>query len=271
MELLLIHHHHHSSLPLPLPLPCARRRRALCGRYYYPAKTHHCSSLPQPSLLLLHHSAKRLVKNCICFSWRWNEEQDDAVADKQSASFDDGVELFNAGEYYRCHDVFESLWNNAVEPQRCIIHGLLQCSVALYHLLNQNHRGAMVELGEGLCKLQRFKFKRGPFHDFEQEASALLEFIYNTQLEHAACADDICIAMDGSDQSYRLLGDFAAGKRLYGFYRKEDGGPLYMEFTSSTSSNLDLTAIPISLPLLTKLPELHASEDDLYRFEIGLD
>ncbi|KAJ7531136.1 hypothetical protein O6H91_14G033300 [Diphasiastrum complanatum] len=137
MELLLIHHHHHSSLPLPLPLPCARRRRALCGRYYYPAKTHHCSSLPQPSLLLLHHSAKRLVKNCICFSWRWNEEQDDAVADKQSASFDDGVELFNAGEYYRCHDVFESLWNNAVEPQRCIIHGLLQCSVALYHLLNQ--------------------------------------------------------------------------------------------------------------------------------------
>lgn len=45
----------------------------------------------------------------------------------------------------------------------------------------------MVELGEGLTKLRRVGFVSGPLHDFEQEASAVLEFIYNTQLEHAAC------------------------------------------------------------------------------------
>lgn len=45
----------------------------------------------------------------------------------------------------------------------------------------------MVELGEGLTKLRRVEFGHGPLHDFEQEASAVLEFVYNTQLEHAAC------------------------------------------------------------------------------------
>lgn len=45
----------------------------------------------------------------------------------------------------------------------------------------------MVELGEGLTKLRRIQLGCGPLHDFEQEASAVLEFVYNTQLEHAAC------------------------------------------------------------------------------------
>jgi hypothetical protein len=33
--------------------------------------------------------------------------------------------------------------------------------------------------------------------------SALLEFVYNTQLEHAACDDDACVPMAGDDESYR--------------------------------------------------------------------
>lgn len=44
-----------------------------------------------------------------------------------------------------------------------------------------------MELGEGLTKLRRADFQQGPLHDFEREASALLEFVYNAQLEHAAC------------------------------------------------------------------------------------
>lgn len=45
-----------------------------------------------------------------------------------------------------------------------------------------------MELGEGLCKLRKMNFKRGsPFHEFEQEISAALEFIYQTQMELAAC------------------------------------------------------------------------------------
>lgn len=67
-------------------------------------------------------------------AWRWDDEE--IVADAQ-ATFAEGVTLFNAGEYYECHDVLEGLWNNAAEPQRSILHGILQCAVGLYHLLNQ--------------------------------------------------------------------------------------------------------------------------------------
>lgn len=45
----------------------------------------------------------------------------------------------------------------------------------------------MMELGEGLCKLRKMNFESGPFLQFEQEISAVLEFIYQTQLELAAC------------------------------------------------------------------------------------
>ena len=45
----------------------------------------------------------------------------------------------------------------------------------------------MTELGEGLAKLRKQRFRMGPFQRFEQEMSEVLEYIYNTQLEHAAC------------------------------------------------------------------------------------
>lgn len=45
----------------------------------------------------------------------------------------------------------------------------------------------MMELGEGLCKLKKMNFKSGPFHEFEQDISAALDFIYQTQIELAAC------------------------------------------------------------------------------------
>lgn len=45
----------------------------------------------------------------------------------------------------------------------------------------------MMELGEGVCKLRKMNFLDGPFLQFEQEISAVLEFLYQTQLELAAC------------------------------------------------------------------------------------
>ena len=45
----------------------------------------------------------------------------------------------------------------------------------------------MMELGEGLCKLRKMNFEDGPFHMFEKDISGVLDFIYQTQLELAAC------------------------------------------------------------------------------------
>lgn len=54
----------------------------------------------------------------------------------------------------------------------------------------QNHRGAMMELGEGLCKLRKLQLDGdggGPFSRFRDEVAAVLQFLYRTQKELAAC------------------------------------------------------------------------------------
>ncbi len=68
--------------------------------------------------------------------------------------FGDAVGLFNAGEWYACHDGFEELWHETQAPCRKVLQGILQIAVAHLHLERGNRRGATVLLGEGLGRLQ---------------------------------------------------------------------------------------------------------------------
>jgi hypothetical protein len=70
--------------------------------------------------------------------------------------FWEGVELFNSGQFYACHDILEALWIEASEPEKTFYQGVLQIAVALYHLGNSNIRGAMILLGEGSNRLRRY-------------------------------------------------------------------------------------------------------------------
>lgn len=72
-------------------------------------------------------------------------------------AFWQGVEQFNTGEFYECHDTLEAIWMEADEPPRSLYQGILQISVACYHLNNQNIRGAMILLGEGISRLHRYE------------------------------------------------------------------------------------------------------------------
>ncbi|MQM16280.1 hypothetical protein Taro_049238 [Colocasia esculenta] len=176
--------------------------------------------------------------------------------DGEGQGFDGAVSLFNDGDYHSCHDVLEEIWYGAEEPIRTLVHGILQCSVGLHHLFNQNHRGAMMELGEGLCKLRKMDFDEGPFLRFEREISEVLEFLYQTQKELAACTDDLCLAMDGSERSYQLLGSFAAGQSLYKLEKDSPNGISYIIFNPDGSYN-------VQNPVRVKIPILHATEENL--------
>ena len=70
--------------------------------------------------------------------------------------FWEGVEQFNKGQFYTCHDTLEFLWSEASEPHRTFYQGILQIAVALYHLNNNNVRGAAILLGEGSNRLQHY-------------------------------------------------------------------------------------------------------------------
>lgn len=67
----------------------------------------------------------------------------------------EAIILFNGGEWYACHDVFEELWHETQGPMRPLLQGLLQVAVSQLHLERGNHRGATVLMGEGLGRLER--------------------------------------------------------------------------------------------------------------------
>ncbi|KAL3506775.1 hypothetical protein ACH5RR_032157 [Cinchona calisaya] len=186
-------------------------------------------------------------------SWRrFTEEEQDV----DCCNFQDAVELFNNREYYSCHDVLEALWNKSQEPTRTLLHAILQCAVGFHHLFNQNHRGAMMELGEGLCKLRKMNFESGPFYEFEKDISTVLDFIYQTQLELAACTEDLCLTINQSERSYQLLGSYAANQPLY---RVETTNQENYSFIVFCPERFHATSEQIRI----KLPFLQASEDHL--------
>ena len=69
--------------------------------------------------------------------------------------FQQALELFNAGEWYAAHDVFEELWHETADPERRSLQGILQVAVAQLHLQRGNRRGATILYGEALGRLKR--------------------------------------------------------------------------------------------------------------------
>ena len=69
--------------------------------------------------------------------------------------FQQGLELFNAGEWYAAHDLFEELWHETADPERRSLQGILQVAVAQLHLQRGNRRGATILFGEAIGRLKR--------------------------------------------------------------------------------------------------------------------
>ncbi|MEG3978161.1 DUF309 domain-containing protein [Microcoleus sp. herbarium8] len=79
------------------------------------------------------------------------------MTEEMPVEFWQGIEQFNSQEFYACHDTLEALWMEAGEPEKRFYQGILQIAVALYHLGNQNWRGAVILLGEGINKLSYYQ------------------------------------------------------------------------------------------------------------------
>jgi predicted metal-dependent hydrolase len=72
-------------------------------------------------------------------------------------SFWDGIQQFNQGDFYRCHDTLEAIWMVAAPPDKPFYQGILQIAVGFYHLGNHNWRGAAILLGEGSRRLEPYE------------------------------------------------------------------------------------------------------------------
>ncbi len=76
------------------------------------------------------------------------------LAEEERRAFAKGVAEFNAGYFFECHDTLEEMWAGIRGPSRDFFQGLIQVSVAFYHLTNGNLAGAESML---LRALKRFE------------------------------------------------------------------------------------------------------------------
>lgn len=69
-----------------------------------------------------------------------NEPPD--TADSPDPRFLEGIDLFNRGEFFDAHEVWEDLWRDCGAPDRRFYQALIQAAVALYHFGRGNRTGA---------------------------------------------------------------------------------------------------------------------------------
>jgi len=70
--------------------------------------------------------------------------------------FNHGVELFNRGEFFECHEVLEQIWTSAAQGERWFLQSLIHFAVGFYHHQRGNQKGACRQLAKGLSKIQGY-------------------------------------------------------------------------------------------------------------------
>jgi len=72
-----------------------------------------------------------------------SEKPAEPVLDRETIQeIQKGVEEFNSGQFFECHDTLEEVWRGVRGPARGFFQGLIQISVGFYHLRKANLLGA---------------------------------------------------------------------------------------------------------------------------------
>jgi uncharacterized protein len=71
-----------------------------------------------------------------------NPDSEDAKHKTLNTKYEAGADLFNRGEYFDAHEVWEELWMDCPAAERRFVQALIQAAVAVYHFRRDNHAGA---------------------------------------------------------------------------------------------------------------------------------
>jgi len=63
--------------------------------------------------------------------------------DEVAKLFHEGVALFNEGDFFEAHEVWEDIWHMASGDLKRFYQGLIQCAVTIEHLRRGNPRGVV--------------------------------------------------------------------------------------------------------------------------------
>ncbi len=95
------------------------------------------------------------------------------------ALFQRGIDLFNAEDFFECHEALEEIWTHAQQPDRRFLQALIHFAVGFYHQGRNNRNGATRQLHKGLRKLRPYlpEWDGVRTGDMEREVRRRLEAI----------------------------------------------------------------------------------------------
>ncbi len=74
----------------------------------------------------------------------------------RQAAFRRGIDLFNHGRFFECHEALEEIWTPCRGPERVFLQALIHFAVGFYHHQRKNDEGAARQLRKGLQKLEAY-------------------------------------------------------------------------------------------------------------------
>ncbi len=65
------------------------------------------------------------------------------TCEEEAQLFREGIELFNEGEWFEAHEVWEDIWHMASGQKKLFYQGLIQVAVTIEHMRRGNPRGVV--------------------------------------------------------------------------------------------------------------------------------
>jgi predicted metal-dependent hydrolase len=72
-----------------------------------------------------------------------------------SEFFEHGIDLFNRGKFFECHEAWEEVWKRSAGEQKLFYQGIIQAAVAILHAQRGNLTGAASLYAKASSKLDR--------------------------------------------------------------------------------------------------------------------
>ena len=107
---------------------------------------------------------------------------------EEKAALAKGIAEFNAGLFFECHDTLEEMWAGVRGPSRDFFQGMIQVSVAYYHLGNGNAAGAESMMRRALKRLERYPARYAGF-DVDAQRSTLVRWLERFAAGDAAATE----------------------------------------------------------------------------------
>src|SRR5262245_32211929 len=94
-----------------------------------------------------------------------------------------GIELFNAGQFFESHEVWEEIWLKAEGAERDLLSALIQSAAAFHHFQRGNLMGASSVYRRARGKLETLprNILRLDTQDFAEQIGQFFDTVLNRQ------------------------------------------------------------------------------------------